>query len=117
MKNQTGYSIAALLCEYSLDGGTGLSFPKLCLLFGPKYWEKSSVIEKLYFKRLAIHYKTTATFQLERKGIKPTKEEFLSSLFGHRIEEQNAVMDDHLNCIQIGPVACKVLHLQKCANY
>ena len=93
MKSINGYSVAASLCEYSTLAGTGLSFPTLCKVFGPMFWEKLSPLEKLYFKRVAIHYKRTDVGIAERAGVLPTREEYLDAIFGERTSEQDQVLD------------------------
>ena len=94
MKNINGYSTAARLCEYSTLAGTGLSFPILCKVFGPLYWEKLSPLEKHYFKRVAIQYKKTAVGIAERVGTQPTKEDYLNAIFGERTNERDEVLDE-----------------------
>lgn len=93
MRRINGYAIAARLCEIS-GNGTNLSFPELCKIFGPIYWESLPSLSKLYFKRLAIHYKQTSMGKAEKAGFKPSCEEFLTSLFGHRNQEQETVMQE-----------------------
>lgn len=94
MKKQNGYSIAARLCEYSTSGGTNLPFPILCQVFGPVYWEKLTTVEKLYFKRLAIQYRQTVVGTAERAGSLPTREAFLTAVFGDRAIEQEKVRQE-----------------------
>ena len=87
-----GYSLAVKLCEHFSSNGTGLSFPALCKVFGPVYWETLDPFQKLYFKRLALHYKTTEIGTAERNGARPTNAQVVQALYGvNRLEEKNSV--------------------------
>ena len=99
MKKINGYSLAVKLCEYSTLTGTGLSFPALCKIFGPMYWETLNPLEKLYYKRLAAQYKQTDLGIAERKGKIPTRTKFLNAIFGNKINEQNEVLDELENIV------------------
>ena len=76
-----GYSLGVKLCEHFSSNGTGLSFPTLCKVFGPVYWEKLDPLQKLYFKRLALHYKTTETGAAERNGTRPSNAQVALALY------------------------------------
>ncbi len=106
MRTVTGYTIAARLCEASLAGGTGLTIKELCHVFSI-YWEWLSAIEKLYFKRLALFYKT---WRLEHLGIEPTQEDFVSSIFnGRQAEKSTIMMDLYPTAIQLATKNLKEL--------
>ena len=92
MKTVNGYTLAARLCEASLNGGTGLTIGELCGAF-KVYWEKLSAIEKLYYKRLAVFYKTTIIWKLERLGMEPDQEDFVKAVFGPRLQEKAIIME------------------------
>ncbi len=86
-----GYSIAARLCQYFCR--TLLTFPQLCKVFGPLYWEHLTVLEKLYFKRLALHYQNSPTGRSEWYGYPVNGNKFVAAIFGQRREELNRVKE------------------------
>ena len=85
MRKVNGYSIAVRLCEYFCR--TGLSFPLLCKVFGPLYWEHLSALEKLYFKRVALQYR------MEWHCHKVTDNQFVGVIFDQRREELEHVRE------------------------
>ena len=90
MKTLNGYSVATRLCQYSTTTTeSGLNFPALCVIFGPVGWDLLAPLEKLYFKRIAEQYKTTAVGNNERvQGEVPSREQFLSAVFGEKMIER-----------------------------
>ena len=94
MKKVNGYSVAVRLCEYSTLAGTGLSFPLLCKVFGPVYWQILPALSKFYYKRVAIQYKQTAIGIAERAGTLPTRDAFLDAIFGERLDEREHVIQE-----------------------
>ena len=86
VRKVNGYSIAVRLCEYFCR--TGLSFPLLCKVFGPLYWEHLSALEKLYFKRVALQYRMSGQY-----GHKLSGNQFVAAIFGQRREELEHVRE------------------------
>ena len=106
MKTINGYSMAVLLCQFFSDVWMDIPFPKLCLLFGPLFWKDGlSPLEKQYFKRLAAEYKQSPTGIAEKNGHHPTRDEFLTAVFGLRTQEQYIVQQ------KLEPVAAKIRNM------
>ena len=94
MKKLNGYSIAARLCQYSTIKRMEIPFSEFCKVFGPIYWEKLTSLEKLYFKRIAIQYNQSPLGIASRNRKFPSRDEFLTTVFGQRDNERDQVITE-----------------------